>query len=139
MSLQAARELPGREPQVAGQVSTRGETPNVSNEGHERGGNQETDTRNGQEELNRRKLLSKGLELPFHQLGPGLWTKAKPNPYAARLKDTAAVVLAPDVARVFQTSASVNTFLRTVIATVPRPGRKSTRPARRRKGGLTMR
>ena len=26
------------------------------------------------------------------------WSKARPNPYAARLKDTIAVVLAPDVA-----------------------------------------
>ena len=66
------------------------------------------------------------------------WSKAKPNPYAARLKDTVAVILAPDVAEVFPTSASVNTFLRSVIATVPRPGRKSTRTTRRRKGGRTM-
>ena len=66
------------------------------------------------------------------------WSKAKPNPYAARLKDTVAVVLAPDVAEVFPTSESVNTFLRSVIATVPRPGRRSTlgRPGAR-KGGLT--
>ena len=69
------------------------------------------------------------------------WSKAKPNPYAARLKDTVAVVLAPDVAEVFPTSESVNTFLRSVIAAVPRPGRRSTSPKRRqaRKGGLTMR
>jgi len=69
------------------------------------------------------------------------WSKAKPNPYAARLKDTVAVVLAPDVAEVFPTSNSVNTFLRSVIAAVPRPGR-SSKPARRsrpRKGGLTRR
>ena len=70
------------------------------------------------------------------------WTKAKPNPYAARLKDTVAVVLEPDVAEVFPTSDSVNTFLRSVIAAVPRPGRRSaTRPKSRhsRKGGLTTR
>ena len=54
------------------------------------------------------------------------WSQAKPNPYAARLKDTVAVVLAPDVAAVFPTSESVNTFLRSVIAAVPRPARKST-------------
>lgn len=53
------------------------------------------------------------------------WSKAKPNPYAARLKDTVAVVLAPDVAEVFPTSESVNTVLRSVIAAVPRPGRRS--------------
>ena len=56
------------------------------------------------------------------------WSKARPNPYAARLKDTVAVVLAPDVAQVFPTAESVNTFLRSVIAAVPRSGR---RPATR--------
>jgi len=69
------------------------------------------------------------------------WSKAKPNPYAARLKDTVAVVLAPDVAEVFPTSESVNTFLRSVIAAVPRPSRRSA-PRRRthpRKGGLRTR
>jgi uncharacterized DUF497 family protein len=68
------------------------------------------------------------------------WSKAKPNPYAARLKDTVAVVLAPDVAEVFPTSEAVNTFLRSVIAAVPRPGRRSTPAPRRhsRRGGLTM-
>ena len=69
------------------------------------------------------------------------WSKAKPNPYAARLKDTVAVVLAPDVAKVFPTSESVNTLLRSVIAAVPRPGRRSTprRRSRLRKSGLTTR
>jgi hypothetical protein len=70
------------------------------------------------------------------------WSKAKPNPYAARLKDTVAVVLAPDVAEVFPTSESVNTFLRSVIAAVPRPRRRSTsRPKSHhpRKRGLTTR
>jgi len=51
------------------------------------------------------------------------WSKARPNPYAARLKDTIAVVLAPDVAAVFPSAESVNTFLRSVIAAVPRQGR----------------
>ena len=47
--------------------------------------------------------------------------KAKPNPYAARFgKDTVAVVLDPDVAAVFGTSQSVNEFLRSVIAVLPR-------------------
>jgi hypothetical protein len=69
------------------------------------------------------------------------WSQAKPNPYAARLKDTVAVVLAPDVAEVFPTAESVNTFLRSVIAAVPRPGRRSTssRGRQSRKGGLTRR
>ena len=48
------------------------------------------------------------------------WSKARRNPYAARLKDTIAVVLAPDVAEVFPTSESVNSFLRSVIAAVPK-------------------
>ena len=68
------------------------------------------------------------------------WSKAKRNPYAARLKDTVAVVLAPDVAHAFPTSESVNTVLRSVLAAVPRrsgsripPKRKSrSRKARRR-------
>jgi hypothetical protein len=66
------------------------------------------------------------------------WSKAKPNPYAARLKNTVAVVLAPDVAEVFPTSESVNRVLRTVIAAVPRQGRASRAPRRsrqRRKAG----
>ena len=69
------------------------------------------------------------------------WSKAKPNPYAGRLKDTVAVVLAPDVAEVFPTSDSVNTFLRSLIAAVPRPSRRSTPPRKShpRKGGLTRR
>jgi hypothetical protein len=53
------------------------------------------------------------------------WSKAKPNPYAARLKDTVAVVLAPDVAAAFPTSESVNTALRAVIVQ-----RRSKRKAR---------
>lgn len=56
------------------------------------------------------------------------WSKARPNPYAARLKDTIAVVLAPDVAEVFPTTESVNTFLRSVIAAVPQNRRAPSRP-----------
>lgn len=70
------------------------------------------------------------------------WSKAKPNPYAARLKDTVAVVLAPDVADVFPTSETVNTFLRSVIAAVPRRGRRATTQKKShhaRKGALTTR
>jgi hypothetical protein len=87
----------------------------------------------------RSRRRTKDVDMPAeYQLD---WSKAKPNPYAARLKDTVAVVLAPDVAEVFPTSESVNTFLRSVISAVPRPGRRST-PRRRsnpRKGGLTTR
>lgn len=68
------------------------------------------------------------------------WSKARPNRYAARLKDTVAVVLEPDVAEAFPTSESVNTFLRSVLAAVPR--RTSAVASRRKrpqpsKGGLT--
>ena len=59
------------------------------------------------------------------------WSKAKPNPYAARLKDTVAVVLDPDVAEAFPTSEAVNTFLRTVLAAVP-PRSRSTGSGRKR-------
>ena len=60
------------------------------------------------------------------------YSKAKPNPYAARLgKDTVTIVLDPDVAAVFSSSESVNTFLRSVIAALPTP---TTRRARKRAG-----
>ena len=62
------------------------------------------------------------------------WSKARPNPYAARLKDTIAVVLAPDVAEVFQTSDSVNALLRSVIAAVPKQVR---RPSARTKAQVS--
>jgi len=67
------------------------------------------------------------------------WSKARPNPYAARLKDTVAVVLDPDVAEAFPTSESVNTFLRSVLAAVP-PRTSAVASRRKRpqpgKGGL---
>jgi hypothetical protein len=58
------------------------------------------------------------------------YSKAKPNPYAERLgRDTVTVVLDPDVAAVFPSSESVNTFLRSVIAVLPAPPKR--RSARR--------
>jgi hypothetical protein len=64
------------------------------------------------------------------------YSKAKKNPYAARLKGrTVAVVLEPDVAAAFPTSKAVNRQLRAVVAAVPR---RSRRPASSRgKGGRT--
>ncbi len=54
------------------------------------------------------------------------YSKAKKNPYAARLKGrTVAVVLEPDVAAAFPTSKAVNRQLREVAATVPRRSRRS--------------
>jgi hypothetical protein len=56
------------------------------------------------------------------------YSKAKPNPYTARLgKDTVTIVLDPDVAAVFSSSESVNTLLRSVIAALPTPTKRRTR------------
>jgi len=62
------------------------------------------------------------------------YSKAKANPYAARLKGrTVAVVLEPDVAAAFPSSKAVNTQLRAVVAPVTRRSRKRAAP--RRRGG----
>lgn len=67
------------------------------------------------------------------------WSKAKPNPYAARLRGrTVAVVLEPDVAEAFPTSESVNTLLRSVLAAIPRRAsskRTTKRKVQARKAG----
>jgi len=64
------------------------------------------------------------------------YTKAKANPYAARLQGrTVAVVLEPDVAAAFPSSKAVNRQLRAVVAAVPRRSRK--RGAPRTRGGRT--
>lgn len=48
------------------------------------------------------------------------YTKAKPNRFAGRIKSgTVAIILDPDVAAVFHSSEAVNTFLRSVISTMP--------------------
>lgn len=44
------------------------------------------------------------------------YAKSSPNRFAARLKDTTAIVLQPDVARVFQSADAVNDLLRSAIA-----------------------
>ena len=84
----------------------------------------------------RSKRLDPGPDdmLPEYALD---WSKAKPNPYALRLKDTVAVVLAPDVARAFPTSESVNTVLRSVLAAIPRRAARtpSKGKPRKRKAG----
>ena len=64
------------------------------------------------------------------------WSKARPNPYASRLKNTVAVVLEPDVARAFPTSESVNTVLRSVLAAVPRRSRSRNASKRKSRKGL---
>jgi len=51
--------------------------------------------------------------------------KAKPNRFADAMKsDAVSVVLDPDVAAVFDSSESVNTLLRSVIAAMPHPGKR---------------
>jgi hypothetical protein len=48
------------------------------------------------------------------------YSKAQANRFAQRMKkDAVAVLLDPDVATVFRTSEEVNSFLRSVIATLP--------------------
>jgi len=64
------------------------------------------------------------------------YSKAKANPYAARLKGrTVAVVLEPDAAAAFPSSKAVNIQLRAAVAAVPRCSRKRVSP--RRRGGRT--
>ena len=49
------------------------------------------------------------------------YSKARPNPYAARLKgQVVAVVLEPEVAAAFPTSDSINIALRSAMGLVPR-------------------
>ena len=66
------------------------------------------------------------------------YSKARPNPYAARLKGKAvAVVLDAEVAAVFPTSESVNTALRAVI--VQRRSKRKPRVASRRSNNQLQR
>jgi hypothetical protein len=66
------------------------------------------------------------------------YTKARPNPYAARLKGKAvAVVLDAEVAAAFPTSESVNTALRAVI--VQRRSKRNARVTSRRSNNQLQR
>jgi hypothetical protein len=48
------------------------------------------------------------------------YSKSKPNRFAPELeKGSVAVVLDPDVAEIFHSAESVNTFLRSVISALP--------------------
>ena len=48
------------------------------------------------------------------------YTKAQPNRFAGRARPgSVAVLLDPDVARVFQSAESVNAVLRALVATMP--------------------
>jgi len=58
------------------------------------------------------------------------YSKAKPNRFAADIKDgSVAVVLEPDVASVFESSEAVNQLLRSVIAALPKQTQKRKRTA----------
>jgi len=49
------------------------------------------------------------------------YSKAKPNRFAARMKDAPLVaVIDPDVAKVFTTAEQVNTALRALISAMPK-------------------
>lgn len=56
------------------------------------------------------------------------YTKSKPNRFATRIQPGAvAVLLDPDVARVFKSAETVNDVLRAVAAAMPRRGAQASR------------
>jgi len=53
------------------------------------------------------------------------YRKARPNRFAARMKESPLVVLVePDLAEVFDTSESVNKALRALITAIPQAGKR---------------
>jgi hypothetical protein len=55
------------------------------------------------------------------------YRKARPNRFAERVyKDRRVVILDPDVSKVFPTAKSVNTVLRALITTMPKPRKAKT-------------
>jgi len=58
------------------------------------------------------------------------YRKARPNRFAERVyKDHRVVILDPDISKVFPTAKSVNTVLRALITTMPKP--RKAKAARR--------
>jgi hypothetical protein len=58
------------------------------------------------------------------------YRKARPNRFVERIrKDPRVVILDPDISEIFPTSESVNTVLRALITTMPKP--RKTRTARK--------
>jgi hypothetical protein len=56
------------------------------------------------------------------------YTKAKPNRFAQQIPPrSTAILLDPDVARVFKNAESVNSVLRALMATMPKPARAGER------------
>ncbi len=74
------------------------------------------------------KKISKNSNLGLRTEYDFDYSKSKPNRFAGKMRDSVAVVLEPDVAAVFNTSESVNTLLRSVIAALPaqKKARKKT-------------
>lgn len=61
------------------------------------------------------------------------YTKARGNRFAPQFGNNAtAIVLEPDVAKVFRTSHEVNRLLRSVISAVPQPAQKVSKRKPRR-------
>lgn len=59
------------------------------------------------------------------------YSKAKPNRFAAKMaQGSVAVVLEPDVAKVFRSSEAVNALLRSIISAMPpsKRGPRANRP-----------
>ncbi len=55
------------------------------------------------------------------------YRKARPNRFAERIrKDPRVVILDPDISEVFPSSESVNTVLRALITTMPKPRKTKT-------------
>jgi len=68
------------------------------------------------------RLVKYGDLLPEYNID---YSKARPNRFAKRLtKESIAVVLDPDIARVFATPGSVNAALRALITTSPQRARR---------------
>ena len=75
----------------------------------------------------KRRDSAEGKMRPEYRLD---YSKARPNRFAGQMSPGAvAVVLEPEVASVFDSSAAVNTLLRSVIKAMPNHGK------RRRKAG----
>lgn len=56
------------------------------------------------------------------------FAKSRPNRFASRFDhDAVAVLLEPDVARIFKTSQAVNRLLRSVISAVPHNDEKTSK------------
>ena len=56
------------------------------------------------------------------------YSKSRPNRFAPKLKGTTAVVLQPDVAKVFKSAEAVNELLRSAIAATGAASRPKQRP-----------